>query len=255
MNRIQQAFQNKAFIAFLTAGDPVIDKTVDYILDLEKAGATLIEIGIPFSDPIAEGPTIQDANVRALKNKVTTDDVFNMVKKVREKTQIPLCFMTYLNVVFHYGYDRFFKKCQEVGIDGIILPDLPYEESKEVSSVCTKYDVTLISMIAPTSKERVEMIAREAKGFIYLVPSMGVTGTRSSSNFSDSLPEIIDHIKKVTDTPVAIGFGINTAKQVQNFYRYADGVIVGSAIVNIIKEYQDHADQPLIDYVKGLLEK
>ena len=198
MNRIYKAFENKkAFIGFLTAGDPVIDKTVDYILDIEEAGASLIEIGIPFSDPIAEGPTIQEANVRALKNKVTTDDVFEMVKKVREKSDIrlpprstlfpyttlfrsdiPLCFMTYLNVVFHYGYDEFFKKCQEVGIDGIILPDLPYEESQEVKDVCYNYDVTLISMIAPTSKDRVEMIAKEAKGFIYLVSSMGVTGTR-----------------------------------------------------------------------------
>ena len=139
MNRIYKAFENKkAFIGFLTAGDPVIDKTVDYILDMEEAGASLIEIGIPFSDPIAEGPTIQEANVRALKNKVTTDDVFEMVKKVREKSDIPLCFMTYLNVVFHYGYDEFFKKCQEVGIDGIILPDLPYEESQEVKDVCLR---------------------------------------------------------------------------------------------------------------------
>lgn len=144
MNRIYKVFENKkAFIGFLTAGDPVIDKTVDYILDMEQAGASLIEIGIPFSDPIAEGPTIQEANVRALKNKVTTDDVFEMVKKVREKSDIPLCFMTYLNVVFHYGYDEFFKKCQEVGIDGIILPDLPYEENQEVKDVCYNYDVTL----------------------------------------------------------------------------------------------------------------
>ena len=195
MNRIYKAFENKkAFIGFLTAGDPVIDKTVDYILDMEQAGASLIEIGIPFSDPIAEGPTIQEANVRALKNKVTTDDVFEMVKKVREKSDIPLCFMTYLNVVFHYGYDEFFKKCQEVGIDGIILPDLPYEENQEVKDVCYNYDVTLISMIAPTSKDRVEMIAKEAKGFIYLVSSMGVTGTRDNTSFSNNLEEIIEHI-------------------------------------------------------------
>ena len=253
MNRIEQAFKNKkAFIGFLTAGDPLLDKTVDYILDLEKAGASLIEIGIPFSDPIAEGPTIQEANVRALKNKVTTDDVFEMVKKVRKQSEIPLCFMTYLNVVFHYGYDKFFKKCQEVGIDGVILPDLPYEESQEVSDVCYNYDVTLISMIAPTSKDRVEMIAKDAKGFIYLVSSMGVTGTRDSSGFSTNLEEIMKHIKAVTDTPVAIGFGINKPKQVEQFKQYADGVIVGSAIVNIIKEYGDQADEALISYVQSL---
>lgn len=253
MNRISQAFKDrKAFIGFLTAGDPILDKTVDYILDLEKAGASLIEIGIPFSDPIAEGPTIQEANVRALKNKVTTDDVFEMVKKVRKQSQIPLCFMTYLNVVFHYGYDKFFKKCQEVGIDGVILPDLPYEESQEVKDVCYNYDVTLISMIAPTSKDRVEMIAKDAKGFIYLVSSMGVTGTRESSSFSSNLNEIIKHIKSVTDTPVAIGFGINKPEQVNQFKQYADGVIVGSAIVNIIKEYGKQADDALISYVQSL---
>lgn len=255
MNRIHKAFDNqKAFIGFITAGDPVIDKTIDYILQLEKAGADLIEIGIPFSDPIAEGPTIQEANVRALKNHIHTDHVFDMVKKLREKTDIPLCFMTYLNVVFHYGYDRFFKKCQDIGIDGIILPDLPYEEADEVKSVCTKYDVTLISMIAPTSKDRVEMIAKEAEGFIYLVSSMGVTGTRDSNLFSNNLEEIIKHIKTVTDTPVAIGFGINTPAQVQEFSKFADGVIVGSAIVNIIKEHGENADQPLYDYVKTLTE-
>ncbi len=255
MNRIAKAFDSKkAFIGFLTAGDPVINKTVDYILDLEKAGASLIEIGIPFSDPIAEGPTIQDANVRALKNKVTTDDVFEMVKEVRKHTDIPLCFMTYLNVVFHYGYDRFFKKCQEVGIDGIILPDLPYEESQEVKDVCYNYDVTLISMIAPTSKDRVQMIAKDAKGFIYLVSSMGVTGTRESSSFASNLEEIIASIKTVTDTPVAIGFGINNPKQVENFKQFADGVIVGSGIVNIIKEHGDHADDTLIKYVSSLTE-
>ena len=221
MNRIHKAFENKkAFIGFLTAGDPVLDKTVDYILDMEQAGASLIEIGIPFSDPIAEGPTIQEANVRALKNKVTTDDVFEMVKKVREKSDIPLCFMTYLNVVF--------------------------------KDVCYNYDVTLISMIAPTSKDRVEMIAKDAKGFIYLVSSMGVTGTREDTSFANNLEEIINHIHQVTDTPVAIGFGINKPEQVKEFKQYADGVIVGSAIVNIIKEHGAKADEPLKEYIQLL---
>ena len=252
MNRIYKAFENKkAFIGFLTAGDPVIDKTVDYILDMEQAGASLIEIGIPFSDPIAEGPTIQEANVRALKNKVTTDDVFEMVKKVREKSDIPLCFMTYLNVVFHYGYDEFFKKCQEVGIDGIILPDLPYEESQEVKDVCYNYDVTLISMIAPTSKDRVEMIAKEAKGFIYLVSSMGVTGTRDNTSFANNLEEIIEHINNESLSTTNNSSG-GEPEQVKEFKQYADGVIVGSAIVNIIKEHGSQADEPLKEYIQSL---
>ena len=251
MNRIYKAFENKkAFIGFLTAGDPVIDKTVDYILDMEQAGASLIEIGIPFSDPIAEGPTIQEANVRALKNKVTTDDVFEMVKKVREKSDIPLCFMTYLNVVFHYGYDEFFKKCQDVGIDGIILPDLPYEENQEVKDVCYYYDVTLISMIAPTSKDRVEMIAKEAKGFIYLVSSLGVTGTRSE--ISTDLKSIVDVIRQNTSVPCAIGFGISTPEQAKKMADIADGAIVGSAIIKIIEQYGKDAPKYVGEYVKSM---
>lgn len=252
MNRISNAFKDKAFIGFLTAGDPTLDKTYEYILEMERAGSSLIEIGIPFSDPIAEGPTIQNANVRALKNHVHTDNVFDLVKRVREVSSIPLCFMTYLNVVFHYGYEKFFSRCKEVGIDGIIIPDLPYEECKEVKDVCSKYDVTLISMIAPTSKDRVEMIAKEADGFIYLVSSMGVTGTRDNNNFSNNLDEIVKHIRSVTDTKVALGFGINTPEQVKKFSSICDGVIVGSAIVNIIGEYGDNANEPLYEYIKSL---
>ncbi len=255
MNRIHQAFKNhKAFIGFLTAGDPTLEKTVDYILALEKAGTDLIEIGIPFSDPIAEGPTIQEANLRALKNKVTTDDVFKMVKEVRRHTDIPLCFMTYLNVVFHYGYDRFFQKCQEVKVDGIIIPDLPYEECHEVKDVCEQYGVQLISMIAPTSQERIEMIAKEAAGFIYLVSSMGVTGRRDDQSFSQHIDKICQQIHEVTDVPVAIGFGINTPSQVQQFKRYGDAIIVGSGIVELIGQYGQDADKAIYDYVHLLTE-
>lgn len=250
MNRIKQAFDQKAFIGFLTAGDPNMEKTVEYILEMEKAGASLIEIGIPFSDPIAEGPVIQAANIRALANHMTTDKVFEIVKAVRQVSNIPLCLMTYLNPVFHYGYDKFFQKCQECGVDGIIIPDCPYEESKEVIDVCTRYDVTFISMIAPTSKERTLMIAKEAKGFIYLVSSMGVTGMRN--NIDSDIAGIVETIKSVTDTPVAIGFGINSPKQVKQFAKITDGVIVGSAIVNIIKEHGENAHRPLYDYVSSL---
>lgn len=255
MNRITQAFSHKkAFIGFLTAGDPTLDKTIDYILTLEKAGADLIEIGIPFSDPIAEGPVIQQANIRSLKNKVTTDDVFAMVKEVRKQTQIPLCFMTYLNVVFHYGYDQFFQKCQETGIDGIIIPDLPYEECHEVKDICEKYDVTLISMIAPTSQDRINMIAKEAKGFIYLVSSLGVTGMRENNSFSKEIDVICQQIKTVTDVPIAIGFGMNTVQQVKQFKQYGDGIIVGSGIVDIIGQYGLHGEDALFDYVHSLTE-
>lgn len=251
MNRISKAFKDKkAFIGFLTAGDPCLEKTVEYILEMEKAGASLIEIGIPFSDPIAEGPVIQEANIRALTNNMTNDKVFEIVKEVRKVSNIALCLMTYLNPVFHYGYDSFFKKCQEVGIDGIIIPDCPFEESKEVSDICHKYDVILISMIAPTSKERTLEIAKQAKGFIYLVSSMGVTGIRNE--IITDIEGIIELIKSVTDTPVAVGFGINNQEQVKHFAAISDGVIVGSAIVNIIKENGYDANKPLHDYVKSL---
>lgn len=254
MSRISEAFNHKkAFIAFLTAGDPVMEKTVEYILELEKAGASLIEIGIPFSDPMAEGPVIQEANIRALSNGMTTDKVFEIVKEVRKVSNIPLCLMTYLNPVFHFGYDNFFKKCQDVGVDGIIIPDCPYEESKEVSDVCYQYGVDLISMIAPTSKDRTLEIASKAKGFIYLVSSMGVTGMRS--NIVTDIEGIVESIKSVTDTPVAVGFGINNPQQVKHFGNIADGVIVGSAIVNIIKEHGQNAHQPLFDYVKSLTDE
>lgn len=253
MNRISEAFKNKkAFIGFLTAGDPCLEKTVEYILEMERAGASLIEIGIPFSDPIAEGPVIQEANIRALAKNMTTDQVFDIVKAVRKTSDIPLCLMTYLNPVYHYGYDKFFEKCQTVGIDGIIIPDCPFEESKEVSDICYQYGVELISMIAPTSKERTLEIAKEAKGFIYLVSSMGVTGMRSK--IATNIEGIVESIKAITDTPVAIGFGINNQEQVKYFSNLVDGVIVGSAIVNIIKENGHNANKPLYDYVKSLTE-
>lgn len=250
MNRIQNAFTQKAFIAFLTAGDPNPEKTVEYILTMAKAGASLIEIGIPFSDPIAEGPVIQEANIRALSNHMTTDKAFEIVKEVRKQSDIPICFMTYLNPVFHYGYEQFFQKCQMTGVDGIILPDCPFEESHEVKEICQKYDIAFISMIAPTSKERVIKIAKEATGFIYLVSSMGVTGMRNE--ISTDLSSIINDIRLVTNTPIAVGFGINNPKQAEDISQIADGVIVGSAIVNIIKEYSDHASLPLQQYIENM---
>ena len=251
MSRISNAFKNgTAFIGFLTAGDPSIEKTVEYILAMDKAGCDLVEIGIPFSDPMAEGVVIQDANVRALKHNTTTDDVFEIVKKVRQKTDVPLVFLTYINPVFFYGYEEFFKKCGEYGVDGIISPDLPYEEKGEIANIAAKNDVDVISLIAPTSKERIQKIAGDATGFIYLVSSLGVTGMRSE--IKTDLKAIISDIRDVCDLPVAVGFGINTPKQASDISKIADGVIVGSAIVKIIEKHGGNASDELEKYVADM---
>ena len=255
MSKISEAFSNKkAFIGFLTAGDPSLEKTEEFIVEMEKAGAALIEIGIPFSDPIAEGPVIQEANVRALSapGGCTTDMVFDMVERVSKKVSVPLVFLTYLNPVFSYGYDRFCKRCQETGVSGIIIPDMPFEERGELIPFAEKHDVELISLIAPTSEERIQMIAKEAKGYIYVVSSMGVTGIRSE--ITTDIGEIIANIRKATDTPVAIGFGINTPEQAASYSQMADGVIVGSAIVKIIQEHGVHAGKYVYDYVRSMVD-
>lgn len=249
--KISDAFSNgKVFIGFLTVGDPTIEKTVEYVLAMEEAGCDIIEIGIPFSDPVAEGPVIQEANLRALKNNTNTDDVFEVVRQIRERSDIPLVFLTYINPVFYYGYDEFFKKCRKLNICGIISPDLPYDEKDEILDVTNRYGIDIISLIAPTSKERIQMIASEASGFIYVVSSLGVTGMRSE--IRTDLRSIISDIKEVTDVPTAVGFGINTPEQAENIAKIADGIIVGSAIVNIIAEHGENAREPLIDYVKSM---
>ena len=241
---IKDAFNKKALIAFVTAGDPTLEKTKENIKEIVDAGATLVEIGIPFSDPIAEGPIIQEASLRALTNGVKVNDIFEMVKELREDVHVPLCFMTYANVLFHYGYDAFLKRCDEVGIDGLIIPDMSFEEP-ELKEAAKDYKVSIISMIAPTSRDRVKMIAKEAEGFIYLVSSLGVTGERDQ--FSNNLKDIIGDIRSVTDVPVAIGFGIHEPSQAHDMASISDGIIVGSAIV---KRIGKHA--PLYDYVKSL---
>lgn len=249
--KIADAFENgKAFIGFLTAGDPTIDKTVEYILAMEEAGCDLVEIGIPFSDPVAEGPVIQEANLRALSNGTNTDDVFEAISRVREVSDVPLVFLTYINPVFYYGYEKFFKRCNELNVCGIISPDLPYDEKDEILEYASGNDVDVISLIAPTSKERIQMIAGDASGFIYVVSSMGVTGMRSE--IRTDLESILSDIKEVTDVPAAVGFGINTPEQAKNIAKIADGVIVGSAIVNIIAEHGENAREPLVNYVKSM---
>lgn len=251
MSKIQHAFANgKAFIAFVTAGDPSADKTVEFILAMAQAGADLVEIGIPFSDPVAEGIVIQQANERALKGGVNTDKVFEIVSKVRAHSNVPLVFLTYINPVFHYGYERFFAKCEQLGVDGIIIPDLPYEEKAEIAAVAKAHGVDIISLIAPTSEERIAMIAREATGFVYVVSSMGVTGVRSQ--ITTDLPGIVATIKKATATPVAIGFGIHSPEQAAAMTEFADGAIVGSAIVKIIAEHGAQATQHLVEYVRDM---
>lgn len=251
MSKIAQAFQNKkVFIPFLTVGDPSKEKTVEFILEMVRAGADLVELGIPFSDPTAEGEVIQNANIRALRGGMNMDGVFEVVEKVREKTDIPLVFLTYLNPVFHYGYDAFFKKCQQLGVDGMICPDLPYEEKAEAASVANQYGVDIISLIAPTSEERIQMIAKEATGYIYVVSSMGVTGVRSE--IKTDVGKIVETIRKVTDVPCAVGFGISTPEQAKHMADLSDGAIVGSAIVKIIAKYGDGAGPKVYEYVKSM---
>lgn len=251
MSNIRRAFENKkAFIPFITCGDPDLDTTEAIVRAAVQNGADLIELGIPFSDPTAEGPVIQAANVRALSNGITTDHVFDLVRSLRRDIDVPMVFMTYANVVFSYGSEKFISKCSEVGIDGIILPDLPYEEKDEFAPVCRKYGVDLISLIAPTSENRIAMIAKEAEGFIYLVSSLGVTGVRSEIN--TDLESIVKVIKENTDVPCAIGFGISTTEQAAKMAAISDGAIVGSAIIRIMEKYGTDSPKYVGEYVKSM---
>ena len=234
--KITEAFsRGKAFIPFITCGDPSLDVTEKIVNAMVEAGADLIELGIPFSDPTAEGPVIQGANLRALSGGVTTDKVFDMVEKIRKNTDVPMVFMTYANVVFSYGTERFCKRAQEVGMDGLILPDVPYEEKEEFAEVADKYGLDLISLIAPTSHERIATIAKDAEGFVYCVSSLGVTGMRSQ--ITTDIGAMVKLVKAQKDIPCAVGFGISTPEQAKKMAVQADGVIVGSAIVKLCESY------------------
>ncbi|WP_026657600.1 tryptophan synthase subunit alpha [Butyrivibrio sp. AC2005] len=251
MSKILEAFNNKkAFIPFVTCGDPDLDTTKEILRELQANGADLIELGIPFSDPTAEGPVIQGANIRALKNGITTDDIFKMVTEVRSEITVPMVFMTYANVIFSYGMDRFFEKCKEIGMDGVILPDVPFEEKDEFVNSASAYDVDFISMVAPTSEDRIAKIASEAKGFIYIVSSLGVTGTRTS--ISTNVKDLVEKIRSVTDVPCAVGFGISTPEQASQMAEISDGAIVGSAIVRIIGQYGKDAPTHVGEFVKNM---
>ena len=249
--KISDAFQNKkAFIGFVTGGDPDIETTEKLIPAMEKAGADLIEIGIPFSDPIAEGIVIQEADIRALSSGTTTDKLFDMVERIRPQVSIPLVFMTYMNPVYTYGTRRFMEKCAQVGINGVIIPDVPFEEWDEVKEFCEAAGVELISMIAPTSHERIHMIASKAKGFLCCVSSLGVTGVRNK--ITTNIAEMVQQVKEVSDFPCAIGFGISTPQQAAEMAAVSDGVIVGSAIVKIIAQYGRDCIGPVCEYVEKM---
>lgn len=251
MSNIKKAFENgKAFIAFVTCGDPDLETTAKVVRAAVENGADLIELGIPFSDPTAEGPVIQGANLRALRGGLTTDKIFAFVKELRRDVKVPMVFMTYANVVFSYGAEKFISTCRDIGIDGLILPDLPFEEKEEFLPACRQYDVDLISLIAPTSENRISMIAREAEGFIYIVSSLGVTGTRNE--IRTDLSSIVKVVRENTKVPCAIGFGISTPEQAKKMADISDGAIVGSAIVKLIEKYGTDAPEHVAEYVKSM---
>lgn len=251
MSNIRRAFENgKAFIPFITCGDPDLETTAAVVRAAVENGADLIELGIPFSDPTAEGPVIQEANVRALNGGVTTDKIFGLVRELRKNVTVPMVFMTYANVVFSYGSERFISTCREIGIDGLILPDVPYEEKEEFLPLCRKYGVDLVSLIAPTSESRIAMIAKEAEGFLYIVSSLGVTGTRSE--IKTDLASIVDVVRQNTEIPCTIGFGISTPEQAEKMAGIADDAIVGSAIVKLIAQYGKDAPDYVGKYVKSM---
>ena len=251
MSNIHKAFENgKAFIPFITCGDPNLETTAAAVRAAVQNGADLVELGIPFSDPTAEGPTIQGANLRALSGGVRTDQVFDLVRELRTDVTVPMVFMTYANVVFSYGAEKFISTCREIGIDGLILPDLPFEEKGEFLPLCRQYGVDLISLIAPTSRERISMIAAEAEGFLYIVSSLGVTGTRTE--ITTDLDAIVRVVRQNTEIPCAIGFGISTPEQARKMASVSDGAIVGSAIIKILARYGKDAAPYVGEYVRSM---
>lgn len=251
MSNIAKAFAHgKAFIPFITCGDPDLETTAEIVRAMARAGADLIELGIPFSDPTAEGPVIQAANVRALAAGTTTDKIFDLVRQLRKDVTVPMVFMTYANVVFSYGSEKFISTCREIGIDGLILPDVPYEEKDEFDPICKQYGVDLISLVAPTSADRIAMVAAQASGFLYIVSSLGVTGVRSK--ITTDIGGMVKLVRAHTDTPCAVGFGISTPEQAKKMAGLSDGAIVGSAIVKLAAQYGRDAVPHIYEYVKSM---
>lgn len=252
MSRIREAFaKGKAFIPFITCGDPDLETTARVVRAMAKAGADLIELGIPFSDPTAEGPVIQAANLRALRAGTTTDRIFDLVRDLRRDVTVPMVFMTYANVVYSYGSERFISTCADIGIDGLILPDVPFEEKAEFDPICRQYGLDLMSLIAPTSEARIAMVAREASGFVYVVSSLGVTGVRSE--ITTDIGAMVRLVRAANpDIPCAVGFGISTPEQAAAMAALSDGAIVGSAIVKLIARYGRDAAPYVQDYVSAM---
>lgn len=251
MTKLQEAFTGEnTFIGFTVAGDPSIEKSVEYVVAMADAGADVVELGIPFSDPVADGPVIQAADLRAFAAGITTDKIFDMVATIRQQTDVPLVFLSYANKIFDYGYDRFYQRCEELNVSGTVIPDLPVEERGELLPFANKHGVAVIPLVAPTSGERVAKIVAESQGFIYLVSSLGVTGMRD--RVANDLTATIEKIKAVTDTPVAVGFGIHTPEQVKQMNQIADGAIVGSGIVKLIEEQPDNAAAAITKYVQTM---
>ena len=251
MSNIAKAFaEGKAFIPFVTCGDPDLETTAKVVRAMAEAGADLIELGIPFSDPTAEGPVIQADNVRALASGTTTDKIFDMVRELRKDVTVPMVFMTYANVVFSYGSEKFISSCADIGIDGLILPDVPYEEKEEFDPICKRYGLDLISLVAPTSEDRIAKVAGEASGFVYVVSSLGVTGVRSE--ITTDIGAMVRLIRASTKLPCAVGFGISTPEQAKKMASLSDGAIVGSAIVKLIAQYGRDAAPYVAEYVKSM---
>lgn len=253
MSNLSEIFKNhKAFIPFVVADDPDFDTTVKNVVALANAGADIVELGIPFSDPVADGPVIQAADLRAFDAKVRTKTVFEIVEAARKQTDVPIVFLTYLNIVFKYGYDAFLKRCADLDVSGLVIPDLPYESRDEIVPIAEKYNIDIIPLITPTSGHRIEKIAKSASGFIYVVSSLGITGERNE--FFNGLKDLVANIKQYTDVPTAIGFGVHTPEQARTMAEIADGVIIGSAIVDIVAKEKQQAPAAVGKFTKQIRE-
>lgn len=237
-NRIDEKFRlliqngEKAMIPFIMAGDPDINVTNDLVLAMEEAGADIIELGIPYSDPLADGVIIQESSTRALKKGIKISIIMKAVEDIRKKSNIPLIYLAYYNSIFKYGIEKFIKESSKVGIDGIIIPDLPIEERDDILKISDKYGVYLIPLVAPTSKERIKKIVESGKGFVYCVSTKGVTGIRD--DIDTNIEEYMNMVSKYTKLPKALGFGISSAEMAKKYKLYCEGIIVGSAIVKKI---------------------
>lgn len=239
-----------SLIGFIMAGDPDLETTKKSIISMSDAGTDMVELGIPFSDPIAESKVIQSANIRALKAGTHLKNIFSMIEEVRKSTDIPIIIHSYINPVFNFGYDKFFAECEKVKVAGIVVPDLSFEEKTEIKEYADKYGINIISFVVPAPRERIIEISKNATGFIYFVPSISSTAVMGDS--SSEIDMVVETIKSVTDVPVALGFGINTVSQAEYFSKKADGVIIGSAIVKLIEKYGKNAPEYVYKYVKDM---